>query len=218
MAPPTNKPVLEKLDATNVAREVVDAVREHIARLTFGLAPGCEWHEHGGFNPHAGETRDDGAKEPAFLPPRPHESTLWATTEDLVRYAQSGDTADWGDATGAHDAALTICSALYSSAAVSGDGLGELVGEADPETPIGLVLVAAIARAALDGAPTPDRDPAGLTVRELAALASLSAKQVKELIDAGEIRATNDGARKTRIALGDARRWLSGRGVPGFAR
>lgn len=79
--------------------------------------------------------------------------------------------------------------------------IADLSSEVDPETPLGLVLVAAIAR---------DRIATGVEMvihaRELAVLAGLDVEHVRRLCRSGEIEQDAAGAR----------RWLAARGVPGF--
>jgi hypothetical protein len=124
---------------------------------------------------------------------------LASTVSDLARYAQAG-----GDVDEADEAIADVCRALYSSAASPGFSV-DLSALAELDEPVGVVIAAALARSALDrGQP--------VSTRGLAALASLSVRQVQMLAAQGEI-AVEDG----RVAVSEARRWLSGRGVAGFS-
>jgi hypothetical protein len=80
----------------------------------------------------------------------------------------------------------------------------QLTGERDPEDPLHVVVLAALARDAL--AQSRGTVPDGW----LAALAGLSSAQVRRLASTGELRRGADG-----ISIADARRWLRSRGVPG---
>jgi hypothetical protein len=168
---------------------LVAAVRGHVGTLVFGLAHVYTWHEI--------DSGDGG-----------ENSTLGLTVADLVRYAQTGDTADWGGPEGAHDATLVVCGALFVTPA-GDDTASELWRDADARTPIGLVVVAAMARATLDGSP-PVGHVDGLAVPECAALASVSYRLVADLCARGEIAIEGRV-----IPLAEARRWLRARGVPG---
>lgn len=145
---------------------------------------------------------------------------LRATTEALAHYAQRGlPVWDWTHHGHAADALLDVIAALYSRAA-DGDldrTAIDVLDDVDPDDAIGLVLVAAAARVKLD------RENA-LSARELAALAGLSASQVRHLIRTGEL-VPEGGPREgrgrgpaggQRVPAEEARRWLRARGVPGI--
>lgn len=192
--PSPKSPRLADLAPATVAAEVVSAVREHIGRLAFGLQPAHAWHEQ--------------TSAGSF-------STLALTVEDLTRFAQIGDTADWGDSSGARDAMQEVCSALYSRAGEPGTfGVGELedviedTDDGPGASPIGLVLRAAWARLTIaEGGP--------VTSAQVAALAGLNPRAVRQLVDAGELSARKrDGDLMVRAE--EARRWLGARGVAGF--
>lgn len=80
----------------------------------------------------------------------------------------------------------------------------ELAGERDPEDPLHVVVLAALARDALT------RGRGTVPDGWLAALAGLSSAQVRRLAATGELRRGADG-----ISIADARRWLRARGVAG---
>lgn len=178
MARPTSKPRLHALTPDDVGAEAHRLVLEHLSRQAMRI--GCTIDEVG-------------------------PSDLALTAADLTRYAQTGDTGDWGAADGALDAAQSICEALYAQAGVPGTfETGELAEDADPETPIGLVLVAAFGRMAIE-------QKKKVPVRQLAALSGIDYKSLELLARKGEL-SLEDG----QVSSAEARRWLSGRGVPGF--
>lgn len=188
--PSPKSPRLADLDPAAVAAEVVEAVRVHIGRLAFALAPAHEWIERtttGSF------------------------STLALTVEDLTRFAQTGATADWGDAEGARDALIEVCGALYSRAGEPGTfGVGEIedvIEDADPSA-VGLVLRATWARLSITSGES-------VSTAEVAALAGLNPRAVRQLVEAGELAARKRDGDLT-VTAAEARRWLGARGVPGF--
>ncbi len=177
MARPTTKTRLADLRPEAVGREAHELVLRQAERLATKI--GCSLSSVG-------------------------PSDLQLTAADLCRYAQTGDTADWGDESGALDAAQSLCEVLYSQAGVPGTfDVGELGEDVDPETPVGLVLAAALARFELgQGEP--------VTARQLGALAGLDERHVRLLARNGEL------ALGGTVKAEEARRWLSGRGVAGF--
>lgn len=199
MARPTTVTLrLADLDPRAVAGEVVSQVRNHIAHLSLCLSPGIEWRESGG----------DGG-DGSLASARPAETNLGWTVEQLTRFAQVGELGDWREPATAADAILDVLSALYTSAGDPNIGGGDLdVADADPDSAIGLVLVASHARVRLAR-----RGGAGLSARELGALAGLSATQVRLLARQGELT-LEDGV----CPRAEARRWLSGRGVAGLEK
>ncbi len=179
-----SSPRLADIDPDALGLEVAELVLAHLARYALPLSPGVTLHIEG-----------DGAS-----------SNIALTVADLTRYAQSGDTADWGDDSGALDAIQEVASILYSRAGEPGTfGLGDLEAEIDPKTGIGAVLIAAMARLALLGGKPVD-------ARALAVLSGVAREHVYRLIRDGEIAARGE-ARSTEIAGAEARRWLSGRGI-----
>ena len=193
MAPPTQFPRLDQLDPLVVAGEACELVLDHVARYAVPLSPGVTL-----------DLRGDMTAERAAA-----STGIGLTVQDLTRYAQRGELGDWPDASCAEDALIEVCSALYGCAGEPGTfGLGELEGETDIETPIGVVLVAAHGRwrVAMRQA---------VTVKAVAALASLSVNAIDALIKDGEIRLASEKRPRT-IAPKEARRFLGARGVPGF--
>lgn len=190
MAPTTTSPRLADLVPEQVAEEACQLVLNHLGRQIFVLSPACTGEELSGL------TAEDLARG----------SDLGLTVQDLVRYAQSGDTADWGSQLGALDALQSVCSVLYSQAGQPGIfEVGDLEGVGDPETPLGLALVAAWARVRL-------HQGEDLRTRELAALGGCTTAHVAHLARAGEIERASHGA----YSAESARRWLGARGVPGI--
>src|SRR5262245_53788245 len=84
MVRPASTPRLQNLEPEQVARAVVDLVREHMGQLAFVLGPGVEWMERG-----SGE---------------PLQSTLAWTCMQLTRYAKTGELGEWDAFTGVGDA------------------------------------------------------------------------------------------------------------------
>jgi hypothetical protein len=133
-------------------------------------------------------------------------SALRFTVQLLTGYAQSGlRMTDWPDHGCAHDAIQEVCEALYSRAGEGTFGIGDLESEVDPDTAIGVVLLAAHARETIEGG-----RPA--SARELAALAGVDSKSLYRVCALrGDIV---DG----RVKAKTARRWLMARGIGGFQR
>lgn len=195
---PTDKPRLSQLDPRAVAEEVAGLVANHVAALLFTLDPGAQW------------TCPAGAG-----------SSLGFTTALLTDWAQRGTNGEEWTTGMALDGMQAVCEALYSQAGVPGTfGVGELdrpepdtdddpMADADPESTIGVVLLAANGRCSIaQGEP--------VTAAELGALADMTAVSVRALARAGELAIDLD-TRPAVVAAKDARRWLAARGVPGFA-
>lgn len=187
---------LAELDPRAVADEVVSMVRAHMGRLAITLMPGVKWTEIGGLG-------DDVAE----LCARPAETNLSLIVVRLTRFAQTGELGDWLGAWMAGYAISDVFAALYTSAGGPKLGCGVLdVAGADPDVAIGIVLVAAKARVSLAR-----RRVDGISARELGVLAGLSATQVRLLARRGELT-LEDGV----CPRGEAKLWLSGRGVLGL--
>ena len=185
--PAPTTPRLDALEPVAVAAEACAAVARHRAWIALRLSP---------------------ALVPADEPDAAAlavGSDLGLTVQHLTAYAQTGALGDWPDDSCALDAVQDVCSCLYSRA---GDRAGfdapDLRDDHDPDTDVGTVIRAAMARQMLStGTPVP--------VAWLAALSSVGAVRMRQLVAAGEVPAV-DG----RVRAPDARRWLSGRRVPGF--
>jgi hypothetical protein len=178
MSRPAKTPRLRDLDPKAVADEVQTLVAGYVS--TQALRVGYEFRDTG-------------------IP-----STLHGEARALTVWAQHGRSWDWVDSGDAWDAASQVCSALYSCAAEDG-GVGELIGEADPATSIGVVLVATHCRVRIDQGES-------VTVRQLGALASMDANAVRVHVREGRLVA-DDGD----VEPAEARRWLGTRGVEPFA-
>jgi len=190
MAPPTDKPRLRDLGPEAVAAEASSLLVRHLWRIAFALAPAL----------------DQGAFAGLDGPALARSTDIGLTVQQLTAYARDGVLGDWPDEGCAVSAVQSVCEVLYSQAGVVGTfGVGELVDDADPETVLGLVVVAAMARAGLA------RSEA-LTARELAALASCSADHVRLVARQGGLRRGKGGS----YSATACRRWLAGREVPGF--
>lgn len=188
MAPPTDKPRLKNLDPERIADDVVRMVQDHVASLILAI--------------------DMGASVPRYEGP---PSLRW-TVVLLTGYAQRGLAAtDWQDSGCAADAMLDVCSALYSQAGRPSFGAGAIDEELDADDEIGTVLLAAQARIRIDQG---DDVP----VRELAALASLSVSQVRELgrVEELAVKPGAGGRNQAYVLARTARRWLGARGIEGL--
>jgi hypothetical protein len=186
---------LADLTPEGVADEVVGAVLGHLARYAVPLSPGVDLR--------VGPARGD--------------TGLGCTVADLTRYAQTGDTGDWGADEGARDAAQEVYEALYARPADRLTRAESVEPEVyadpdDPRTAVAVVLRAAEARIRVaEGAPVPRR--------WLAALAGAPASTLKTEVARGRLAAL-DGARAGRpgraerqVAAAEARRWLAARVV-----
>ena len=80
---------LSEIDPIGLARTSVNKLRDHVARITFHLAPICQWHE---------QNSGDGMEN----------TDVGMTIMQLAQYAKSGALGDWPDATCAVDAATQL--------------------------------------------------------------------------------------------------------------
>lgn len=204
MAPPRTStvPLLADLDPAAVALAVCEAVVTHLHRgalaLALARAPSVEMRlaRHG--DPHGEVTAEAMASG----------SDLGLTTQALTTYAQRGlPVWDWTDSGMASDGALSVMAALYTCAGRPdvGGGIVDLEDEVEADDPIGVVLLATMARIRIDqGTP--------VSLRELAVLSGLSLGRVEHLAATDEIQRSGPG----RVAPDEARRWLAARGVPGY--
>lgn len=176
-----------------VAEEVLGLVLAHLGRLALPLSPGVTLAL-------TASRRAPTAERAA------RDTTLGLTVQQLVSFAKSGDMGDWPDASCALDALREVCAVLYSRPGEPGTfGLGDLADDADITSTIGLVLVAAHGRALLaTGEP--------VLVKHVAALAGMEPRSIRRM-DLPPIDETERPMRFDAVAV---RRWLAGRGVPGF--
>lgn len=172
---------LTSLVPSEVAEQVVGLVLDHASSILLAVDHSATWSAQG------------------------HGGLRW-TVQLLTAYAQTGLTAtDWPSDASAHDAMLDVCEALYSTAGepdFGGGDLDRLHDEADPATPIGIVLLAAHCRMTLASSPRK-----AVTVRELAALAGIT----REAVHRQDALHVEGGW----VPGADARRWLAARGVAG---
>jgi len=185
---------LSEINPIELARDTVDAIRAHIARVAFHLGPVYQWREI---------DSGDGAEN----------TDLGITVAELTKYAQTGALGWYGHASEPLDACVTVASAYYGAAGWSGLPDTDFAADADPETQIGLVLVASMARCTLAGCP-PHGHSDGLTARELAVLSGLTYEHVTRLMRGAEI-ACSDVARGRVASVSESARWLRARGVEG---
>ena len=189
---------LSTLSPSAVGRDAAERVLRRLSRLAVPLSPGVTLAL-----PHA-----DAAA-----------SGLALTAADLTRWAQSGDTADWGGPEGAEDALLEVGEALWSRPIDAGsdgwtvdDLRAALADDSDPRDPVRLAVGCAVARWLIaSGQP--------VTTGELAALASVTVGRVQQLAAHGELETTVERRGSASVALvaaAEARRWLAARGVAGW--
>lgn len=179
------------LDPATVAVDTVRAVARHLAWSAIRLSPA-----------QLRMVPDLGTASDAEVA----STDLGLTIQSLTAYAQRGAMGDWPDVSCVSDAIQSVCEALYVRPLDGGtyDGT-EFDRDGDPDTAIGLVLLAAECRRSLsEGEP--------VTTRGLAALAGLSDSRVRQLVVAGDLRRV----KHERIRADDAKRWLSGRGTLGY--
>ena len=188
---------LSTLSPEAVGLDAAERVLARLSRLAVPLSPGVTLAL-----PHAD----------------PAASGLALTVADLCRYAQSGDTADWGSHHGAEDALLEVGEALWSRPIDAGsdgwtvDDLRAALADDDPHDPVRLAVGCAVARWLIaSGQP--------VTTGELAALASVTVGRVQQLAAHGELETTVERRGSASVALvaaAEARRWLAARGVAGW--
>lgn len=185
MAPPTTKPRLQQIDGPALAEEVVRSLVDRIQSTALQLGPGIE-------------VRITGLEEI-------RAGTLYHEVLDLVAWVQRGA----GERDEVHDTCLSVATACWPPPFEGADPTpAEVYSEADPETRMGLLIVAAFARERIARG-------FGVTPRDVAALAGVDQAHVRLLIRQGELEAEK-GDDGITIAAETARRWLAGREVPGF--
>jgi hypothetical protein len=181
MAPPAKTPRLSAIEPDRLATETVESVAESLAQLAVPLSP---WVIHVERTTPAGEC------------------DLAHSIRDLHAWAARGVGRE-----DAFDLLTTVGAAVFGRAAIDEPiPTPAVAGDVDPVTEIGLLLLAAWARLQVTA-----RDSEQIRAKDLAALASLSTLQVRNLIRQGEIELT-DGV----VTPKTARRWLKARGVTGF--
>lgn len=186
-------PALIEIDPTDVARDVVTRIVDHLGRQSFQLAP---------FRP-----------ELFRIPPVDDllgASDIALTTRAVVLYAQRGCPVwDWTDSGMALDGLTSLLVALYACPGRPefGGGILDDAPDLEPEDDLSTVLLAAMGRIRIDqGADVP--------AREVGALSGVRLRRVQQLAQAGELEATSTRPMMLNPATAD--RWLGARGVPGF--
>lgn len=178
MAPPTDKPRLSQLVPEEVAAEVANLAIDHVASLTTSLL--------------TGDAVRRAVKDARSTP-------IYREVQRFACYAIEGSMLA-GDSVWSHMVSLIP---LYASICGTDAGV-DGISDADPETPLGLIICAALARERLELGDA-------VSAVQLAALGGLSDRQVRQLIRDGEI-----AARDGRISAKTAKRFLRARRVPGF--
>jgi hypothetical protein len=208
MARTTDAPRLATIDPEQIAHDVDERLDHYFDWLVTPLSPGLS-------------LRTD----------RAGPSGLALTAADTCRYAQGGlgGALDWETHEEARDACCQLLSVLWGRPAdlhrpsyrnvgplteVAGNpSVDENLADMDLADPLSLVLVAAWARLTLS-APLNKAEAAGLTARQLAALAGLDPDAVRRLGRDGEI--AFEGLRPALAPPHEARRWLGARGLKGL--
>ena len=179
MAPPTNKLRLSQLVPDEVAADIAKRSIDHVANLTFSLLKGD-----------------------AVLP-AVKDYRITPIYRELRRFAYYAVHGAMFEGDSVHHYMISLIPLWQSVCGADADVDG-VSDTADPETPLGLVICAALARR---------RIALGETVSavQLAVLSGLSDRQIRQLISVREIAATGGS-----ISAKNARRFLGARKVPGF--
>lgn len=185
MAPPTTALRLRDADPHTVALDTARQTLDHVTSLCISLSP-------------IGEVRT-----PQIDRADLERCELYLSTRRLAQYAVHG---------GELDAPVQeyLISLIPCYSAAVGSGTAEIDGlvEAQPETALGLVIAAAVAREAMDNGKS-------VTPAQLAVLAGIDRQRVLQLITSGDMPGAKqepDGRRGWTIAARSARKWLSIRG------
>jgi hypothetical protein len=182
---------LADLTPDDVASAARRAVEDHILRLGWALA---------------------GLGSPEVRVPMPSPlGDLAHSLRALTAYAQTGAPLD----AVVMEYALSIGPIMYGSAHDLAQGTwgdGDMMGEAEPDSPWGVVLVAAVAREKIASAGVP------VTTHELAVLGSLSHVRMRQLVEAREVTPSDERGHRgaALVDAHEARRWLAARGVGGW--
>jgi hypothetical protein len=184
---------LADLTPETVALDVARASHDHVVDLTMRLlAPSCE-----------GPWLPRGQDIDASL----RSTQIYLTVLDLAAYAIRGEPLD-----APVQEYLISLIPLYSTAVGADVDVDGLASDADPQTPLGLVIAAALARSEL-AAKRP------LTTAQLAVLGGVSEAYVRRLVTSGELgRARGGGSgpgQGHRVSARDAERWLRSRATAG---
>lgn len=193
MAPPTMKPRIAHIDPDALALYCVESLARHAVNTLHAL-----------FGAGMAPPIDVGAEKMAELARSPC-SDVGAAARELTLYAQGRTQL------GAPVQEYLISLVPLWSAAIGDAPVEDFSSTGDPDTELGCVMRAAQAREDIESG------IATVTPSQLAVLASVTDQQIRQLIRAGELDATEEG-RTWAIAPTVARRWLASRGVPGFGR
>lgn len=203
MAPRTDR--LRSIDPDALALSVGSALARYYSTRALPLSPGLVLQVDGGM-----ALSDEGHAR--RLPVEPRSVGVALTCADLCRFAQSGDTADWGGPEGALDAAQSVFAALFDAPADLLDDTGPVpwTDRVEGDSDLAVVLRAGAARAwAETGA-------SDIPATWLAELAGMSRASLAEYLERGELRHELVSRGRTRVAMvacSDAARWLRARGV-----
>lgn len=189
-------PRLRDFDPLALARKTARAAMRHLSRYATLLEPAAALRI---------KETDDLVNSP-----------LGGAVARLVRYAQSGDFGDWPDREALLDSIALVRAALFAQPRTAGarEERGEAwwqrphEGTPDPETEIGIVLLAAEGRDCIE------RQYRLVEVREAAALAGLSTVRMRRKADAEGLFARGGPG----LDPGKTAAWLASREVPGFQR
>ncbi len=189
MTPIVELPRVASIDATEFADLVFRRAQNHVKVLVQRLDPALKL------------MKPPGALRPSALVT---QTRLWRAAYHFGRYAKTGD----GSPDNAKKNLATIMRALYVTA---GEHAGYQVpidgAYGDPRTPFGVVLMAGVGRLKLAA-----HEP--LTTRELAAVAGLNERRIRQLIDEGTLKRDPDESET--VDRLTAKAFLAHRSVPGF--
>jgi hypothetical protein len=185
MARPTDSPRLATLDVKTLVTHVVRAAASQYGALTTML-----YRRGRGRRP-----------TPTFAP-------LAAAVTAVVGYAQWGTPRAWDCTNDLFSSVNTVGTALWSRVADFYNGVPTFAEAADVTTPIGLAIVAALARHKI-------MNNALVTAQELGALAGVTAHHIRLLGRAEGVTIDRRSPRKGLVSAHEARAFLDRRGVPG---
>lgn len=196
MAPPRKTLRLAEIDPDQLALKVVRAALAHVRALHDDLRPLVS-------SPHE-------SPSPLDVSPNQRAAALGTPLGQRVRrlalWAQRGMEAEIDlPSTSVQGDLAAVLAAAYGYPL--GDAAAQIEATVDPNTALGLVLLAAAARCALILGDS-------LSVKALAVLAGISRRQVDRLVEE-RVLVPMKGSRPVRIRARDARRWLKSVGVPG---
>jgi hypothetical protein len=185
MAPPTTSLRLRDVDPHTVALDLCRQTLDHVQSILIPLSP-------------VGTVATPGIDVDQL-----QSCELYLSTRRFAQYAVHGSELD--APVQEYLISLIPC---YSAAVGSGTAEVDGLTESQPDTALGLVIAAAVAREALDQGQR-------VTPAQLAVLAGMDRSRVLQLITAGDMpgaRQEREGRRGWTVSAKGARQWLASRG------